>query len=60
MPIDNQLKIAIIGAGPGGLAAWINFRRQSGVVIDIYDAATELKEVGAVSCCANLDTLRRY
>ncbi|WVQ94358.1 hypothetical protein IAU59_001437 [Kwoniella sp. CBS 9459] len=47
MTVDKQLKVAIVGAGPGGLATWIHFRRLTDVQISIYDGARELREVGA-------------
>ncbi|KAK8844851.1 hypothetical protein IAR55_006701 [Kwoniella newhampshirensis] len=43
----KQIKIAIIGAGPGGLAAAINFLRIPFVELSVFDQATELREVGA-------------
>ncbi|OCF42528.1 hypothetical protein I317_03644 [Kwoniella heveanensis CBS 569] len=47
MPDKKQLKIAIVGAGPGGLATWIHFRKLSDVEISIFDGARELREIGA-------------
>lgn len=48
----KPLKVAIVGAGPGGLAAAIQFRRLPDVELSIYDQARELREVGAVSCAS--------
>lgn len=45
----TQLKIAIVGAGPGGLGTAIALRELSGVQVSIFDQASELKEIGAVS-----------
>ncbi|WRT63140.1 uncharacterized protein IL334_000043 [Kwoniella shivajii] len=46
-PAENKLKIAIIGTGPGGLAAIINLSRLPFVELSAYDQASELREVGA-------------
>jgi salicylate hydroxylase len=46
---DNKLKVAIVGAGPGGLAATILLQRLPFVELIVYEQATELREVGAVS-----------
>lgn len=46
-----QLKVAIVGAGPAGLAQIIHLRRLRGIDLSVFDGATELKEVGAVSWC---------
>ncbi|WOO80351.1 FAD-dependent monooxygenase SAT7 [Vanrija pseudolonga] len=43
----KPLKVAIVGAGPGGLAAAIQFRRLPDIELSIYDQARELREVGA-------------
>ncbi|WWC57474.1 uncharacterized protein I303_100006 [Kwoniella dejecticola CBS 10117] len=47
MTVEKRLNIAIVGAGPGGLAAFIHFRRLPNVDLSVFDAAKELKEVGA-------------
>ena len=39
--------MAIIGAGPAGLGAAIALSELSDVQVDIYEKATELREVGA-------------
>ena len=49
MSTKLPLKVAIVGAGPGGLAATIHFRRLENVEVSVYDGARELREVGAVS-----------
>lgn len=41
--------MAVVGAGPGGLAATIQLRRLPSIELSVYDQAQELKEVGAVS-----------
>ncbi|KAL7419271.1 hypothetical protein Q5752_006108 [Cryptotrichosporon argae] len=43
----TPLNVAIVGAGPGGLAASINLRRLDNVRVSVYDQASELREVGA-------------
>ncbi|WVQ82944.1 hypothetical protein IAT38_005080 [Cryptococcus sp. DSM 104549] len=43
----QRVKIAIIGAGPGGLASAINLRRLPFVDLSVYDQASELREIGA-------------
>jgi salicylate hydroxylase len=43
----SPLRIAICGAGPGGLAAAIALRQLANVEVTLYDQATELREVGA-------------
>jgi salicylate hydroxylase len=47
----TKLKVAIVGAGPGGLAAAIQFLRLPGVELEVFEQARELREVGAVSPC---------
>jgi salicylate hydroxylase len=42
------LKVAIIGGGIGGLAAALALSRQPGVLAEVYERATELREVGAL------------
>lgn len=43
----QQLQVAIIGAGIAGLTAAIALKEHPGVNVQIYDKATELREVGA-------------
>ncbi|HMO47747.1 MAG TPA: FAD-dependent monooxygenase [Rubrivivax sp.] len=54
MPVADQgWKIAIVGAGVGGLTLGLALREQ-GIEADIYEAAEELREVGAaVALSAN-------
>lgn len=44
-----KLNVAIVGAGPGGLATIIHFQRIPDVQLSVFDGAKELREVGAVS-----------
>ena len=46
---DNKpkLRVAIIGAGPAGLGAAIEFQKLPFVDLHIYEQARELREVGA-------------
>jgi salicylate hydroxylase len=51
--IDRKPRIAIVGAGVGGLTLWLALR-QRGVFADIYEQAQELAEIGAaVALSAN-------
>jgi salicylate hydroxylase len=51
--IDRKPRIAIVGAGVGGLTLWLALR-QRGVFADIYEQAHELAEIGAaVALSAN-------
>ncbi|PYH48054.1 FAD/NAD(P)-binding domain-containing protein [Aspergillus saccharolyticus JOP 1030-1] len=43
----TKLRVAIIGAGPAGLAAAIEFAKLSFVEVRIYEQARELREMGA-------------
>ncbi|WVR03025.1 hypothetical protein IAU60_000014 [Kwoniella sp. DSM 27419] len=43
----DKLKVAVIGAGPGGLAAIINLGRLAHIELSVFDQASELREVGA-------------
>jgi salicylate hydroxylase len=43
------LKVAIVGAGPGGLAAAILLSKLPFVELSVFEQARELREVGAVS-----------
>ncbi|GAA5858287.1 hypothetical protein JCM8547_004636 [Rhodosporidiobolus lusitaniae] len=48
MPSVNQrLRVAIIGAGPAGLATLLALHKVPGVDVQVYEQARELKEVGA-------------
>lgn len=49
---SNPLRVAIVGAGPGGLAATIQLSRLPYVELSVFDQARELREVGAVSVSA--------
>jgi salicylate hydroxylase len=44
---ENALKIAVVGAGMGGLTAAIALTRIAGADVTIFEQAKELKEVGA-------------
>ncbi|WVQ94612.1 hypothetical protein IAU59_001692 [Kwoniella sp. CBS 9459] len=44
---ENKIRIAVIGTGPGGLAAIINLQRLPYVDLSAFDQAKELREVGA-------------
>ncbi|KAH9848937.1 FAD/NAD-P-binding domain-containing protein [Lenzites betulinus] len=44
---SNPLRVAIVGAGPGGLAATIQLSRLPYVELSVFDQARELREVGA-------------
>ena len=51
--IDRKLKLAIVGAGIGGLTLWLALR-QRGLSADIFEQAHELAEIGAaVALSAN-------
>lgn len=47
MAESDTLRIAVIGAGIAGLAAAIALQQHSGIDVQIYERATELKEIGA-------------
>jgi salicylate hydroxylase len=47
MADQTNLRIAIIGAGIAGLAAAIGLQKHEGIDVQIYERATELREVGA-------------
>lgn len=49
MSLPTPLKIAIVGAGPGGLAAAIQLSRLPDIELSLFEAAKELREIGAVS-----------
>ncbi|WVF67004.1 hypothetical protein IAT40_001747 [Kwoniella sp. CBS 6097] len=44
---ENRIKVAVVGTGPGGLAAIINLRRLPYIDLSAFDQARELREVGA-------------
>lgn len=44
---DSRLKVAIIGAGPAGLGAAIEFGKLPFVNWTIYEQATLIREIGA-------------
>lgn len=43
----DKLRVAIIGAGPAGLGAAIEFSKLPFVELRVYEQARELREVGA-------------
>lgn len=47
MSESSKLQIAIVGAGIAGLTAAIALANHPGIDIQIYERATELKEIGA-------------
>jgi salicylate hydroxylase len=44
---NSQLRVAIIGAGPAGLGAAIEFAKLPFVDWTIYEQATAIREIGA-------------
>lgn len=46
-PLPDVLRVAIVGGGPAGLGAAIALSKLPKVQVDIYEKATELREVGA-------------
>ncbi|KAH8677909.1 hypothetical protein BX600DRAFT_493285 [Xylariales sp. PMI_506] len=53
VPVPN-LKVAVVGGGPGGLATAIALSKVPGIQVTIYEQATVLREVGAgISIGAN-------
>lgn len=46
-PLGSTLRIAIIGAGMGGLATALALARQGFTQIDVYESASNLGFVGA-------------
>ena len=46
-PPPDLLRVAIVGAGPAGLGAAIALSKLPNLQVDIYEKATELREVGA-------------
>jgi salicylate hydroxylase len=53
MSASRYLKIAIVGAGPGGLAVAIQLSRLPYIQLSVFEAAKELREIGAVGCYEN-------
>lgn len=47
LSLERPIRIAIVGAGPGGLASAIFFSRQLNISLRVIEQATELKEIGA-------------
>lgn len=47
MADSSPLQIAIIGAGIAGLGAAIALKNHPGVDVQIYERATELRQIGA-------------
>ncbi|KXT01797.1 hypothetical protein AC578_1977 [Pseudocercospora eumusae] len=47
MADSEKLRIAIIGAGIAGLAAAIALQRHEGIDVQVYERASELREIGA-------------
>lgn len=53
-PTQPPLKVAVVGAGPGGLATAIALSRIPNVEVAVYEQASVLREVGAgISIGAN-------
>lgn len=48
MSTPSPLRIAIVGAGPGGLAAALQLSRLVDIDLSLFEAAKELREIGAV------------
>jgi salicylate hydroxylase len=48
MTIPRPFRIAIVGGGPGGLATAIQLSRLSNIELSLFEAAKELREIGAV------------
>ncbi|OCF43458.1 salicylate hydroxylase [Kwoniella heveanensis CBS 569] len=44
---ETKIRVAVVGTGPGGLAAIINLRKLPYVELSAFDQAKELREVGA-------------
>lgn len=45
--VHRKLRVAIVGAGPAGLGAAIEFQKLPFVEYYIYDQATVLREIGS-------------
>jgi salicylate hydroxylase len=43
----NPLRVAIVGTGIAGLTAAIALRRHPNINVELYEKATELREIGA-------------
>jgi salicylate hydroxylase len=56
---SDRLNVAIVGAGPGGLSATILLHRLTFVNLSVFEQATELREVGAVSDRSDLQRIER-
>jgi salicylate hydroxylase len=46
-PPPSLLRVAIIGVGPAGLGAAIALSKLPNIQVNIYEKATELREIGA-------------
>ena len=56
--MQNKMKIAIIGGGIGGLTTAIALQKQGFTDVTVYEAAPEIKEVGAgILLAANAMTI---
>lgn len=54
---NESLKFVIAGAGIAGLATAIALRKHPRVEVELYDQATELKEIGAsIALSPNVST----
>lgn len=55
------LKVAIIGGGIGGLTAALALRQHPAIDVEVYERASELREIGAlIGMCPNgLRTLEK-
>lgn len=47
MTDSSKLRIAVIGGGIAGLAAAIALQKHEGIDVQLYEQATEIREVGA-------------
>ena len=53
---SSPLRIAIVGGGPGGLATAIQISRLVNIELSLFEAARELREIGAV--CLSMEQSR--